>query len=183
MSYSSIYLTINPEIRMSLNRLGEVLELKGTNQDGEILLDGYDGKGKDKVTVTDELIDRAIEMGFLSEGGQVSFSIDTPEEALLQEYGEEMETEVKQHLKNRISITIEIVDYHTGDRRLLPQKLLPERKKSKASRQQKPDRNRHRRLPRKKHRLSRRKTPDSSTQTQNDSVQHPAFPVSGNCCL
>ena len=116
MSYSSIYLTINPEIRMSLNKQGKVLELTGTNQDGEALLEGYDGKGKDKVTVTDELIDRAIEMGFLAEGGQVSFSIDTPEEVLLQEYGEELEAEVKRHLKNRLSITIEIIDHHTGDR-------------------------------------------------------------------
>ena len=76
VSYSSIYLTINPEVQMNLNRQGEVLELIGTNEDGKILLEGYEGKGKDKVTVTDELIDRAIEMGFLSEGGQVSFSID-----------------------------------------------------------------------------------------------------------
>ena len=40
---------------------------------GETLLEGYDGKGKDKVTVVDELLDRAIEMGFLSDGGRVSF--------------------------------------------------------------------------------------------------------------
>ena len=97
-------------------------------------------------------------MGFLSEGGQVSFSIDTPEEALLQEYGEEMETEVKQHLKNRISITIEIVDYHTGDRGDFFHRHSCQRGRSPMpAGQQKPDRNRHRRLPRKKHRLSRRK--------------------------
>ena len=76
---------------MELNRIGEVLDLEGLNEDGKLLLEGYEGRGKDKTKVTDELIDRAIEMGFLSEGGQVSFSIDTPEEALLQEYGEELE--------------------------------------------------------------------------------------------
>src|SRR5699024_11709383 len=63
--YSSIYLTINPEVQMDLNRQGTVVGLMGTNEDGETLLEGYDGKGKDKVTVADELIDRAIEMGFL----------------------------------------------------------------------------------------------------------------------
>ena len=115
VSYSSIYLTINPEVQMNLNRQGEVLELIGTNEDGKILLEGYEGKGKDKVTVTDELIDRAIEMGFLSEGGQVSFSIDAPEEAVLSEYSKELESEVKRHLKNRLSITIEIIDRQTGD--------------------------------------------------------------------
>ena len=169
MSYSSIYLTINPEIRMSLNRLGEVLELKGTNQDGEILLDGYDGKGKDKVTVTDELIDRAIEMGFLSEGGQVSFSIDTPEEALLQEYGEELETEVKQHLKNRISITIEIVDYHTGDRETsytetpAREEEVQSQPAAETGQEQTPA------AAQEETPAIQAETPDSSTQTQNDS--------------
>ena len=74
------------------------------------LLEGYDGKGKDKVTVADELIDRAIEMGFLSEGGQVSFSIDSPDDALFQEYGTELRTKVTEHLDGRITITIEIVE-------------------------------------------------------------------------
>lgn len=47
---------------MNLNRQGTVVGLAGTNADGEALLEGYDGRGKDKVTVADELIDRAIEM-------------------------------------------------------------------------------------------------------------------------
>ena len=114
VSYSSIYLTINPEIRMELNRIGEVLDLEGLNEDGKLLLEGYEGRGKDKTKVTDELIDRAIEMGFLSEGGQISFSIDSPDEALFQEYGEELKEEVNRHLKDRFSITIEIIDPHTG---------------------------------------------------------------------
>ena len=71
--YSSIYLTINPEVQMNLNRHGDVVGLVGTNEDGEKLLEGYDGKGKDKVIVADELVDRAIAMGFLSEGARFPF--------------------------------------------------------------------------------------------------------------
>lgn len=112
--YSSIYLTINPEVQMDLNRQGTVVELTGTNEDGETLLEGYDGKGKDKVTAADELLDRAIEMGFLSDGGRVSFSIDSPDETLFQEYGTELRTKVTEHLDGRITITIEIVDYKNG---------------------------------------------------------------------
>ena len=99
---------------MDLNRQGTVVRLTGTNEDGETLLEGYDGKGKDKVTVADELIDRAIEMGFLSEGGQVSFSIDSPDEALFQEYGTELRTKVTEHLDGRITITIEIMNHKDG---------------------------------------------------------------------
>ena len=112
--YSSIYLTINPEVQMELNRQGTVVGLAGTNKDGEALLEDYDGKGKDKVTVADELIDRAIEMGFLSEGGRVSFSIDSPDEALFQEYGTELRTKVTEHLDGRITITIEITNHQDG---------------------------------------------------------------------
>ncbi len=81
---------------------------------GKALLEGYDSKGKDKVTVADELIDRAIEMGFLSEGGQVSFSIDSPDDALFQEYGTELRTKVTEHLDGRITITIEITNHQDG---------------------------------------------------------------------
>ena len=109
--YSSIYLTINPEVQMNLNRQGTVVGLTGTNEDGEALLEGYDGKGKDKVTVADELIDRAIEMGFLSDGGQVSISIDSPDDALFQAYGMELRTGVTKHLDGRITVTIEIVNH------------------------------------------------------------------------
>ena len=109
--YSSIYLSINPEVQMDLNRYGNVVRLTGTNEDGAKLLEGYNGRGKDKLTVADELIDRAIEMGFLSEGGQVSFFIDSPDDALFQEYGTELRTEINEHLDGRITITIEIVNY------------------------------------------------------------------------
>ena len=112
--YSSIYLTINPEVQMDLNRQGTVVGLTGTNEDGKTLLEGYDRKGKDKVTVADELIDRAIEMGFLSEGGRVSFSIDSPDEALFREYGTELRTKVTEHLDGRITITIEITNHQDG---------------------------------------------------------------------
>ncbi len=108
-SYSSIYLAINPEVRMDLNRQGSVVNLTGTNADGERLLEGYDGRGKDKVTVADELIDRAIAMGFLSEGGQVSFRIDAPDQALFQEYGIQLRTEVSQYLSGRLAVSIEVV--------------------------------------------------------------------------
>ena len=112
--YSSVYLAINPQVRMELNRQGEVVELVGTNQDGMTLLEGYDAERKDKAIVADELIDRAIDMGFLSEGGQISFSIDCPEDALFQQYGTELRQEVTEHLKGRITVEIEIIDYKKG---------------------------------------------------------------------
>ena len=107
-TYSSIYLTINPQVQIDLNQQGIVVGLTGTNPDGRQLLEGYDGKGKDKATVADELVDRAIEMGFLSEGGWISFSIDVPDDDLFQEYRMELFTEITKHLEGRLTINIEI---------------------------------------------------------------------------
>ena len=114
-AYSSIYLTINPEVQMDLNRKGAVIRLEGINEDGAALLEDYEYKGKDRLTVADDLIERAIDMGFLAEGGQVSFSIDAPDEALVQKYGEELQTEVLKHLENRYTITVEVVNHQTGE--------------------------------------------------------------------
>lgn len=93
---------------MDLNHHGLVVGVYGTNEDGEKLVEGYDARGKEKTTVADELIDRAIEMGFLSEGGQVSFSIDSPDDILFQEYGIELRSEVEEYLKGRMTITVAV---------------------------------------------------------------------------
>ena len=111
VTYSSVYLTINPQVQMDLNRQGTVIRLIGTNEDGKTLLEGYDGKGKDKITVADELIDRAIEMGFLSSGGRVSFSIDAPDEVVLTEYGVEFRTKITEYLDERMEVVIQITDH------------------------------------------------------------------------
>ena len=109
--YSSIYLTINPQVQMDLNHAGDVVELTGTNRDGVLLLEGYDYTGKDRLTVADELVDRAIDMGFLEDGGTVNFSIDTPEESLFQEYGMELRDEVTHHLEGRVAVEVQVVHY------------------------------------------------------------------------
>ena len=109
--YSSIYLTINPQVQMDLNHAGDVVELTGTNGDGVLLLEGYDYTGKDRLTVADELVDRAIDMGFLEDGGTVNFSIDTPEESLFQEYGMELRDEVTHHLEGRVAVEVQVVHY------------------------------------------------------------------------
>ena len=70
------------------------------------LLKDYDGRGKDKVTVADELIDRAIAMGFLSQGGQVSFNISAPDELVVESYSRELRSGVEEYFSNRITIDL-----------------------------------------------------------------------------
>lgn len=113
--YSSIYMTINPQVRMELNKAGDVIGLAPTNGDGETLLQGYELSEDDPTDVADDLLDRAIALGFLEEGGTVNFSIDTPEEALFQEYGMELRQEVEDHLEGKLSVVVEVVPYVAED--------------------------------------------------------------------
>lgn len=110
---SSIVLRINPEVQLDLNRHGRVVALAGLNDDGAALLDGYDGRGKDSLTVADELIDRAIDKGYLSAGGKVTFSIDAPDDVRFASYGTTLRQGVTDYLDGRMSVIIEIYDSHT----------------------------------------------------------------------
>lgn len=110
-TYSHIYMSINPDVQMDLNRKGTVVGLSGMNADGQALLADYDGKGKDKTLVADELIDRALDMGFLTAGGQVAFLIDAPEEELFEAYGIELRTQVGKQLEGSVPFDIVIMEY------------------------------------------------------------------------
>lgn len=52
--YASVYLTINPEVRIDANRNDAVVGVEGMNEDGRDLLTGYDHRKKDLDTVMDE---------------------------------------------------------------------------------------------------------------------------------
>lgn len=75
-TYASVYITINPQVRIDVNRRDVVVGVTGVNEDGVVLLEGYDHSRKDLDTVMDELVDRAVDMGFLHEGGTITVQLD-----------------------------------------------------------------------------------------------------------
>src|SRR5690625_680624 len=115
--HSSILMAINPEVEMVLNRNGEVLEVTGTNEDGRSLIEDFETDSTEKTVVASELVDRAIEMGFLAEGGRVAIGIDTPDQVLFEEYG----VELRRALDDRISIAIEITNVEEMNRQEEPE--------------------------------------------------------------
>lgn len=106
---SSIYLRINPEVRMDLNDDGDVVDIEGINPDGKALVEGYEPQNRDRTTVTTELIERAINMGFLTDGDQITFRIDATNEQF-QQYGVELRSTITEYLDGRLSVTIEITN-------------------------------------------------------------------------
>ena len=73
--YGALRIQINPDVELTLSRTDRVLELEGLNADGQILIAGYDYGGKDREDVTEELVERAIDMGYLSGGETVSITV------------------------------------------------------------------------------------------------------------
>ena len=73
--YGALRIQINPDVELTLSRTDRVLELEGLNADGRVLIEGYDYGGKDRKDVTEELVERAIDMGYLSGGETVSITV------------------------------------------------------------------------------------------------------------
>ena len=107
MPYASVYMTINPEVRIDVSRSDVVVGVEGMNADGAELLEGYDHKKKDLDTVMDELVDRAIDMGYLHEGGKITLSLDGDEE-WIDSHETHLNQHLNDHLTDKITVTIDI---------------------------------------------------------------------------
>ena len=70
--YGTLRIQINPDVELSVSKTDRVLDLRGLNADGEALLEGLDLKGEDSDDAVEELVERALEQGYLAPGGTVS---------------------------------------------------------------------------------------------------------------
>ena len=103
-AYGTLRIQINPDVEMSVSRTDRVLDLEGLNGDGEDLIEGYSYKGKDRETAANELVDRAIEMGYLSNGETVSITVNSTDA----DWQAREEAQVKAQLEERYGETIVI---------------------------------------------------------------------------
>ena len=78
--YGSLRIRINPDVELSVSRTDRVLEVRGLNADGEALLDGLDLRGEDSDEAVEELIEEAIEKGYLPKGGVVAIDADSEDD-------------------------------------------------------------------------------------------------------
>ena len=75
-AYGTMRMSINPDIELTLSRTERVLDAEGLNADGVALLEGMDFSGMDAQEAADALVAQSIAGGYLSEGGQVTVSVD-----------------------------------------------------------------------------------------------------------
>lgn len=108
--YGTVRMSINPDVKMTVNRVGYVTELEGLNQDGRDLIRGVKTLGKQPKELSDELADRAVEMGYLQEGGRISLTVDSKDEKWKTATEELLVLELTVHLND----TVQVITVATG---------------------------------------------------------------------
>ena len=120
-TYGSVYMTINPEVRIDVNRKDLVVDLEGINEDGLELIDGYSYRKKELDVVVDELVDRAIDQGYLHEGGRISLALEGEDGQWVMDHSDSLSTHLNEHLTGKMSVTIEVTDRnHESSQVMIP---------------------------------------------------------------
>lgn len=102
----SVRMQINPEVRMEVNRVNQVIGLEGLNQDGNHLIDGYGYRWKSVEEVSDDLADRAVEMGFLTDGGSIGLTAESDDD----DWNANTVHAILAELENHLGSKVELVD-------------------------------------------------------------------------
>lgn len=113
--YASVYMTINPQVRIDVNKKDVVVGLEGINTDGEKLLEDYKYRNKELELVMDELVDLAIEKNFLHEGGTITLTLDAENGEWVISHSETLKDQLKQHLADKMTVEVDVTDQRQGD--------------------------------------------------------------------
>ena len=105
LPYGSVRMQINPDVRLTVDRLDYVIGLEGLNSDGEELINEYRYLLKKVDRVADELTDQAKEMGYLSEGGNVNLIVESEHENWKIATENRIILELEVHLGETITVT------------------------------------------------------------------------------
>ena len=103
-AYGTLRIQINPDVEMTVSRTDRVLDLEGLNEDGEDLIEGYSYRGKDRETAANELVERAIDMGYLSDGDTISITVSSSDA----DWQAREEEQIRAQLEERYGETIVI---------------------------------------------------------------------------
>lgn len=103
----TVRMQINPDVQLSVNRFDRVVALEGLNEDGTALIDGYRAYGQEMKTVSDELADRAMELGYLSAGGQITLTVDSEKGDWKTAAEELLLLELEVHFEQRVTATVD----------------------------------------------------------------------------
>ena len=75
--HSTVLISSDANIRLELNKKGKVLHIRCDDSIGREILKDYNGKGKDMLTVANEILELEKEKGVISNGDTVDFYIES----------------------------------------------------------------------------------------------------------
>ena len=100
----TVRMQINPDVQMRVNRFDRVVGLEGLNEDGQVLVDGYRAYGKEMKAVSDALADRAVEQGYLQDGGKILLTVESGREGWKTATEELLLLELDLHLGHQVTV-------------------------------------------------------------------------------
>lgn len=104
--YGSVYMQINPSFRVDVNRKDVVVGLEGLNADGVKLITDYVYKRKPLNQVMDEIVDRAIEGGYLHQGSVITLHLDADDDDWRRDKEEMINRHLKEYLSEKLDVKI-----------------------------------------------------------------------------
>ncbi len=119
----SIYLDINPSVRIDVARSDTVKALEGLNADGKELISDYIYEGKGVDLVLDELIDKAVSEGYLYNGGKIAIDIDG-DSAFAKDVRSGLDDNIT-YLKEDLGVTVTIVSVNDREVIIPPIPIAP----------------------------------------------------------
>lgn len=105
-SMGTVKMEINPSVEISVNRLDYVIDLDGLNTDGKELIEDVKTFGKKVDEIANELTERAISLGFLDEGGEISLTVDGRNENWTAKKQEQLQKQLQTQFEYRFTINI-----------------------------------------------------------------------------
>ena len=106
--FGSVYLTINPEIRLDASKDGLVINLEALNDDAMVILDQHDGEIGDLTDVVIKLIDIAIITDLLADDGNITVNIVSENESWLEDFEDVFEQKIYQYFIGRIELSFNV---------------------------------------------------------------------------
>lgn len=103
----TVQMTINPDIKMEVNRMDHVIGLEGLNEDGKTLIEDVNYFWKDTDVLVDELADKAEEMGYLKEGKEIRITVESEDDEWKQAMEDMLILELEVHFDHQYPITKE----------------------------------------------------------------------------
>lgn len=106
--YASLYISINPQVRIDVKKDDTVKALSALNEDGKRLIADYAFEGKPLESVTEELFARAIEMEFLTLGESFTLSFDSKDNAWIESHKTLLAEQLSSYLSSSFNATIAV---------------------------------------------------------------------------